>query len=355
MRSLSRSRNLLLVAMLMAVISCQQGSSPSNVAPVSTVSALPADISLSTSLVELGQVRIGEVRKFHAFVRNHTNKPLHFKGFKTSCSCSNLTVAEKELPAGGEVRIEGQFRGQGQYGQFNRSIDIHWSDVEPAVLHLTGEVYRDLVFEPEALVLSPDAGLQLADEGRVTIRNRSAKSVQFCWGRLPAGITVSQPRCELPAGGSVILQIKADPELLVKDQFQLVASSNHDSEPRITFPVSIQPRNPLHVHPPGFHWGLLSQKEWQAKSPLRVRLSGAVLDRCVVSKVECPAYLKQLNHEQAGQSRERVFLFAPDSEVLPVNLNGSIVFHLLVKGQQQPVMLSVPVTGLLRDSQMVRR
>lgn len=355
MRSLSRSNKLLALLAALSLVGCQPPAKPTATQTKSTAPVVAADVSLETDLINLGKVRMGEVKTFETVIHNNTSKPLHFQGFKTSCSCSNLTVTEKELPPGGIVRVTGEFRGQGAYGMFNRTIYIQWGEAEPAALRLTGELYRDLVFEPASLELTPQMASHQADEKDVMLFNRSDTAVTVEWPSLPDGLTTSQTRFVVPAQSSVSFKVKAEPVHLIKNQFQLTASSNLPREERLQLPVIVKPRDALMVHPMGFHWGLLSQKEWQTKMPLRVKLWGPLLDSCEVSNIECPGYLVPSAAPEADKPGERVIWFSAQSEQAPVSLNNKIVIHLKVKGQAQLVPVTIPVTGLLRDSQVARR
>ncbi|MFO0812129.1 MAG: DUF1573 domain-containing protein [Gemmatales bacterium] len=341
------------LAAIVTMASCQPAVVQPQTVPTQTRAAVSGPISLDHPVIDLGKVRQGETKPFSVMVRNHTDKLLSFQGFRSTCSCSNLQAVQKELQSGGEAKVEGVFRGQGAYGSFNRSIEIQWGDVKPVVLTLTGEVYRDLVIEPEGLVLAPEPLAQRADEGQMVIHNRGSVPVRFQLSDLPAGIQVEAASTAIAAQSSMMLKIKALPQLLVKEQLQLAATTDHPQEHRITIPLLVQPRNSIQVYPPAFHWGLLSTKDWQARMPLDVKLSGPAFRQCRVIRIELPEYLQQVSQTGSPENQQH-FRFTARTDTSPADLNGNIVFHLEVNGHSPANRLVIPLSGLLRDSQSLR-
>jgi len=141
-------------------------------------STLPIkDLSKDVRLVyELPATIAGEANSAsHAFeIRNDTQEQIRFTGTKKSCSCTNASLDQMELPSGCKTRLTLNANISGFTGMFGTECHLENELGCSWVCGLKTMIYPQLSISPELLQLGVvDPGQKVEREFRVLAYNRS--------------------------------------------------------------------------------------------------------------------------------------------------------------------------------------
>jgi hypothetical protein len=83
--------------------------------------------SRADTLVDIGNIRSGEVVQYNARLRNTGTEPLVIKEIATSCGCTSVEYEKQPVPPGGEGHFSFRLDTRGMWGMQMKMIEIHTS------------------------------------------------------------------------------------------------------------------------------------------------------------------------------------------------------------------------------------
>ena len=89
-------------------------------------------LQLEMDEFELGDIPLGETRKFRVRVKNITEKPLVILDVITSCSCTKVSWSKKPIPAQSVDELELSFTAETE-GVFFKKVAIRHSEAQKPV------------------------------------------------------------------------------------------------------------------------------------------------------------------------------------------------------------------------------
>lgn len=201
-----RARQLPLLWAVLAsptfVAACSKHDGP-EISPAT--SAVPSISILETSY-DFGRVVEGE-KLTHAFViKNVGQAPLHVTRMHASCSCIVTSLKDKELPPGGEGRIEVTFDTNHFSGNVRKSLSV-FSDAPNnprAVLEVRAQIEELLVFEPDYVKLRSKPGEKQTGEAWLTGKLKGQARLKLVENRTEPELTVAV--VEKPADDGTAVQ-----------------------------------------------------------------------------------------------------------------------------------------------------
>lgn len=184
------------------VAACSKHDGP-EISPAT--SAVPSISILETSY-DFGRVVEGE-KLTHAFViKNVGQAPLHVTRMHASCSCIVTSLKDKELPPGGEGRIEVTFDTNHFSGNVRKSLSV-FSDAPNnprAVLEVRAQIEELLVFEPDYVKLRSKPGEKQTGEAWLTGKLKGQARLKLVENRTEPELTVAV--VEKPADDGTAVQ-----------------------------------------------------------------------------------------------------------------------------------------------------
>ena len=97
-------------------------------------------IKWKTTSINLGEVKMNEVRDLSFEFTNVTNAPIQILEAKGSCGCTNVQYPKDAIEPGETASISANFKS-GKLGAFKKNIRIKTSNAEePTYLYFNGEV-----------------------------------------------------------------------------------------------------------------------------------------------------------------------------------------------------------------------
>lgn len=148
-----KMKHFCIFAPLLFIVSCGTAPKPSDTLAAANMAALEQTVDMENNMVEtddvlkfgqsvvdLGEIPIGESRELSLEAVNRSDKPLVLLDAYTSCHCTKVVWDKKPVPPGGQTVFKIQFSAE-QPGTFFKKIAVrHSANPNPVTFAIQGVV-----------------------------------------------------------------------------------------------------------------------------------------------------------------------------------------------------------------------
>lgn len=312
------------------------------------VDSPPAALVLEPAEIDLGEVAINTETTFRACLVNRGSEPVAIEKVGSSCGCAEAKVEPRQLAPGESAEVSGKYRAASHPGPVAQQVIIQPAGGVPLVVRVKGNLFRTLLWSPEAVVLRPSLTADRSDRARLTISNGSESPIQITKGSSDCGdLTCKVEPGPIAPGGQGGVTVTASAKCLRRQIVKMRLETSHPRENPLEVPIEIRPEQCLDVAPEVIHLGVIPKAELLARKEIRVVIRGNAMESLAFRSVESVPYLKSLGEPTPG-SQPAEFRFALVDRFPSIDLSGTLSFSF-ARGKDC-VSIEVPVSGFLFQS-----
>jgi hypothetical protein len=207
---------------------------------VSTAIAGPR-LEVAEPTFQFGQRERGQTVEHTFVLKNTGDEPLSITRVQASCGCTDTQLAAKEVPPGGETKLDAKLSLKSQSGPQKRTILIETNDpVHPqTIVSLVGVSHSRMKVEPLALTLTTPLDIREASavaevKGTEGLKFKITK-VETSDPTVTATITTLKPG----EAYSVSVEISPPPEEGVLNEWVRLQTDQKGEYATIEIPVSV--------------------------------------------------------------------------------------------------------------------
>jgi hypothetical protein len=303
-------------------------------------------------IVDLGEVFLGEERKFQVHLRNGSNSRMRIVSVTSGCACTVMNVPDGEIAPREAVLVRGELRGKPVPGKFEHLIHVsaQGESHADALFRIKGRATSRLRISVDPLVLRPDLGNEATVSGVVELLNESADTLTLEHPRDPApGVVVALDRLILAPGQVSQVSVRVAPTFIFEEELALAIPCRHAIEKAVKIRMKIEPRSGISLTPRQVQFGVLTEDLLRSRGPIVVTASGKALAQYDLSVLAVPAYLRVNGVDKRDPQHASVTLVLTE-KLSGFDLSGAFVVGLKRPGDEKVVATgSVPFHGFLVD------